>query len=116
MTTVAERAEEHAKYIEEVGLVKKYQSHTRNRNQIESMIREIVRRKMYDTWDYGILSEIVAVAERTSVVSVARALGVTRQTVHRWMREAERITLPSPRIEKLADHWEAIVDEEMGSA
>ena len=116
MTTVAERAEEHAKYIEEVGLVKKYQSHTRNRNQIESMIREIVRRKMYDTWDMGILSDVVTAVEQTSAISVARALGVTRQTVYRWMREAELITLPSPKVEKLADHWEAIVDEEMGSA
>ena len=116
MTNVAERAEEHAKYIKELGLVKKYQSHTRNRSQIDATIREIVRRKMYDTWDMGILSDVVAVAERTSVVSVARALGVTRQTVYRWLREAERITLPSPKVEKLADHWEAIVDEEMGSA
>jgi K+/H+ antiporter YhaU regulatory subunit KhtT len=116
MTNVAERAEEHAKYIEEVGLVKKYQSHTRDRNQIEAMIREIVRRKMYDTWDMGILSDVVTAVEQTSAISVARALGVTRQTVYRWVREAERITLPSLKVEKLADHWEAIVDEEMGSA
>ena len=116
MTNVAERAEEHAKYIEEVGLVKKYQSHTRNRSQIDATIREIVRRKMYDTWDMGILSDVVTAVEQTSAISVARALGVTRQTVYRWVREAERITLPSPKVEKLADHWEAIFDEEMGSA
>ena len=58
-------------------------------NEAEQVIREAVERKV-GTRRAAFMKLIAETVKATSTVAVAEELGVTRQTVYRWLREAEQ--------------------------
>ena len=83
--------ERRAKQREIIAPLKKaYEDHDRDWFAIEQQIREELEAKKAEHRRQVLLALRKAVVAGAPAVAVAEELGVTRQTVYRWLRECEQ--------------------------